>query len=58
VIDPELLLRAYSIGVFPMADSRDAGEVFWVEPKPPGDPSRRRLPPVALAPEDAARRYI
>jgi leucyl/phenylalanyl-tRNA--protein transferase len=33
VIDPELLLRAYSIGVFPMADSRDAGEVFWVEPK-------------------------
>jgi leucyl/phenylalanyl-tRNA--protein transferase len=33
VIDPELLLRAYSIGVFPMADSRDAGEVFWVEPR-------------------------
>jgi len=33
VIDPDLLLRAYSIGVFPMADSRDAGEVFWVEPK-------------------------
>ncbi len=33
MIDPELLLRAYSIGVFPMADSRDAGEVFWVEPR-------------------------
>ena len=33
VLDPDLLLRAYSIGVFPMADSRDAGEVFWVEPK-------------------------
>jgi leucyl/phenylalanyl-tRNA--protein transferase len=33
VIDPELLLRAYSIGVFPMADARDAGEVYWVEPK-------------------------
>jgi leucyl/phenylalanyl-tRNA--protein transferase len=33
VIDPELLLRAYSIGVFPMADSREAGEVFWVEPR-------------------------
>lgn len=33
VLDPELLLRAYSIGVFPMADSRDATEVFWVEPR-------------------------
>jgi leucyl/phenylalanyl-tRNA--protein transferase len=33
VIDPELLLRAYAIGVFPMADSRDADHVFWVEPK-------------------------
>jgi leucyl/phenylalanyl-tRNA--protein transferase len=32
-IDPDLLLRAYSIGVFPMSDSRDAGEVFWVEPR-------------------------
>jgi leucyl/phenylalanyl-tRNA--protein transferase len=40
VIDPELLLRAYSIGVFPMADSREAGEVFWVEPK-----RRAILPP-------------
>ena len=33
VLDPDLLLRAYSIGVFPMADSRDAKEVFWVEPR-------------------------
>ena len=33
VLDPDLLLRAYSIGVFPMADSREAREVFWVEPK-------------------------
>ena len=32
-LDPDLLLRAYSIGVFPMADSRDAPEVFWVEPR-------------------------
>ncbi len=33
VLDPELLLKAYSIGVFPMADSRDAKEVYWVEPR-------------------------
>ena len=32
-LTPDLLLRAYSIGVFPMADSRDADEVYWVEPK-------------------------
>lgn len=33
ILDPDLLLRAYSIGVFPMADSRDADEIFWVEPR-------------------------
>jgi leucyl/phenylalanyl-tRNA---protein transferase len=33
VLDPDLLLRAYSIGVFPMADSRDAHELYWVEPR-------------------------
>src|SRR3954470_2451219 len=32
-IDPDLLLRAYAIGVFPMSDSRDAADVFWVEPR-------------------------
>lgn len=32
-IDPETLLRAYSVGLFPMADSREAEEVFWVEPR-------------------------
>jgi leucyl/phenylalanyl-tRNA--protein transferase len=32
-IDPTLLLRAYASGIFPMADSRDADEVFWVEPR-------------------------
>ncbi|MGQ0660881.1 leucyl/phenylalanyl-tRNA--protein transferase [Sphingosinicella sp.] len=33
VIDPDLLLRAYAIGVFPMSDGRHAPDVFWVEPK-------------------------
>jgi leucyl/phenylalanyl-tRNA---protein transferase len=32
-LDPDLLLRAYSIGVFPMSDSRDADDLYWVEPK-------------------------
>ncbi|MEA3062265.1 MAG: leucyl/phenylalanyl-tRNA---protein transferase [Sphingomonadales bacterium] len=33
MIDPDMLLRAYAIGVFPMSDGRDTDEVFWVEPK-------------------------
>lgn len=32
-LDPELLLRAYAVGMFPMADSADAPSVYWVEPK-------------------------
>lgn len=28
----ELLLRAYSIGIFPMAENRNLDDVFWVEP--------------------------
>jgi leucyl/phenylalanyl-tRNA--protein transferase len=33
IIPPELLLKAYRTGIFPMADSRDDPEVFWVEPR-------------------------
>ncbi len=29
----ETLLRAYAIGVFPMADHRDEEEVYWVDPR-------------------------
>ena len=32
-IPPELLLRAYRGGIFPMADFREDPEVFWVEPR-------------------------
>jgi leucyl/phenylalanyl-tRNA--protein transferase len=35
-LDPDLLLRAYSVGVFPMANSRETDDVFWVEPKKRG----------------------
>jgi leucyl/phenylalanyl-tRNA---protein transferase len=33
LIEPDLLMLAYRGGVFPMADSRDDPEVFWVEPE-------------------------
>ncbi|MEZ0495720.1 leucyl/phenylalanyl-tRNA--protein transferase [Sphingomonas sp. IW22] len=32
-LDPETVLRAYAMGVFPMADHRDAPGVYWVEPR-------------------------
>lgn len=32
-LTPELLLHAYSIGIFPMAEHRDDPEIFWVDPK-------------------------
>ncbi len=32
-ITPQILLRAYSIGLFPMAESADDDQLFWVEPE-------------------------
>jgi len=32
-LDPRLLLQGYATGIFPMADSREAAELFWVEPR-------------------------
>jgi leucyl/phenylalanyl-tRNA--protein transferase len=33
VLTPELLLRAYAMGVFPMAEDREDPELFWVDPR-------------------------
>lgn len=35
-IPPDLLLRAYATGVFPMAEGADDPEVFWVRPETRG----------------------
>lgn len=32
-LTPELLIRAYAAGIFPMSERRDDPEVFWVDPK-------------------------
>jgi len=40
-ISPELLLRAYAMGLFPMAASRAAPEIHWL------DPERRGILPLA-----------
>jgi leucyl/phenylalanyl-tRNA--protein transferase len=33
LLTPELLLRGYSLGIFPMAEGREDTEVFWVNPR-------------------------
>ncbi len=32
-LDPDMLLRAYASGIFPMAERADSTDVFWVEPR-------------------------
>ena len=32
-LDPRLLLQGYASGIFPMADCREADDLFWVEPR-------------------------
>ena len=32
-LTPELLLRGYASGIFPMAESRDDPDIFWVDPR-------------------------
>ena len=35
-ITPDIMLRAYSIGLFPMAESADDPNLFWVDPEERG----------------------
>lgn len=39
-LETGLLLKAYAAGLFPMADTRDSPDIFWVEPR------RRGLIPI------------
>jgi leucyl/phenylalanyl-tRNA--protein transferase len=32
-LTPQMLLHAYQAGIFPMAESRDDSELFWVDPR-------------------------
>lgn len=33
LITPDMLLRAYAAGIFPMAESRDDPSIHWIDPK-------------------------
>ena len=35
-LTPEILLRAYSIGLFPMAERRDDATLYWIDPEKRG----------------------
>lgn len=52
-LDPQLVLGAYAVGVFPMADHRDASGVYWVEPK-----ERAILPLETFRPSRSLRKTI
>ncbi len=32
-LTPDILLHGYSIGIFPMAESQDSQDIFWVDPR-------------------------
>ena len=35
-ITPELMLQAYAVGLFPMAETRDDDSLYWIDPKERG----------------------
>ena len=35
-LTPEILLRAYAVGLFPMAEHRDDPTLYWVDPEKRG----------------------
>ncbi|KNG92628.1 leucyl/phenylalanyl-tRNA--protein transferase [Pseudaestuariivita atlantica] len=42
-LTPDLLMHAYAAGVFPMAETRGANEIFWVDPRKRGIMPLRRF---------------
>ncbi|MGE3708592.1 MAG: leucyl/phenylalanyl-tRNA--protein transferase [Hyphomicrobiaceae bacterium] len=49
-ITPQMLLRAYACGIFPMAESADDPQLYWIEPRARGVlPLDRVLVPKRLA---------
>ena len=35
-LDPKILLRAYAVGLFPMAESFDDPTLYWIDPEKRG----------------------
>ena len=53
IIPPDMLLLAYRSGIFPMADSREDTEIFWVEPE-----ERAIIPLDGFAPSRSLRKIV
>src|SRR4026208_520339 len=43
-ITPQVLLKAYACGIFPMAESAEDNALYWIEPERRGVPPRWRGP--------------
>ena len=35
-LSPEILLRAYAVGLFPMAETREDSTLYWIDPEKRG----------------------
>ena len=42
-ITPQVLLKAYACGIFPMAESAEDNALYWIEPEQRGISAARRL---------------
>src|ERR1700692_4943011 len=60
VLNPDLLLRAYRLGLFPMAESRTSRALHWPDPEAPGalPPDRFLLPPGLLKTRRAEKFHV
>ncbi len=57
-ITPEVLLKAYACGIFPMAESADDPALYWIEPEKRGIIPLDRLPHLLAARPHGARRPL
>ena len=48
-LTPEVLLKAYACGIFPMAETADDPALYWIEPEKRGDHPARRVPRASAA---------
>src|SRR4026208_163263 len=43
-ITPQVLLKAYACGIFPMAESAEDNALYWIAPERRGSPPLERVP--------------
>ena len=57
-ITPQILLRAYAAGIFPMAESAEDNALYWVEPEERGIIPLDGLEDLAFAAQERAAQAV